>query len=213
MFIRNIPDLAEHFIYTNDDIFFIHPCTPEDFFIQGFPKLFYRKVAYSDTQNLFRHQCKASLDIVTKDFKVKCTGFIWKNSHSVSPMLKSTLDRVWELHGEELGERISKFRKPYNINQYVYSYYQYMSQKFVEGSFPNKYTCFKDYSLEEICDIIRQQGTSLLCINDAGKNIRFKFYKYKINQAFEEILPEVSKYEIRNANESYSEALLSPFML
>ena len=213
MFIRNIPDLSEHFIYTNDDIFFIRPCSPGDFFTKGYPRLYYRKVAYSDTQNLFRHQCKASLDLVASDFKVRCVDFIWKNSHSVSPMLKSTMDKVWEKHEAELISRFSKFRKPYNVNQYVYSYYQYLSQMFYEGTFPNKYTCFKDYSLEEICDIIRNQGTSLLCINDAGKNIRFKFYKYKINQAFEEILPHPSKYELGNANESYAQTLLNPFML
>lgn len=196
MFLKNIPDLAEHFIYSNDDIFITSPCEKEDFFTHGYPNLHYRKVYYSDTQNMFRHQCKNGLDMISRDFNVKCNGFIYKNTHSMVPMMRSTLDTVWDKHSGEIEDTITKFRQEINVNQYIYSYYQYFDNKFVDKTFPNMYTCFNDYSLQQICNIIRKQFTEILCINDAGHNIRFSFYKEMLRRAFEFILPEKSKYEL-----------------
>lgn len=196
MFLRNIPDLAEHFIYSNDDVYITDTCEPEDFFTHGYPNLHYRKAYYSDSQNMFRHQCRNGLELVSGDFNVHCDGFIYKNSHSVAPMLKSTLDKVWELHSEAMEDSITRFRTSRNVNQYVYSYYQYFSNMFVDKTFPNMYTCFSDYSLRQICTIIDKQITSLLCINDAGHDIRFNFYKEMLRRAFCRILPNKSKYEI-----------------
>lgn len=196
MFLRNIPGLSEHFIYSNDDIFITDECEPSDFFDHGYPRLNYRKVFYSENQNMFRHQCKNGLDLISGDYNVYCDGFIYKNSHSVVPMLKSTMDKVWEKHGPELEGSISKFRHEKNINQYVYSYEQYMSGQFVEGTFPNMYTCFSDYTLRQICGLIKKQTTHLLCINDAGSDIKFNYYKKALIDAFDTIMPEKSKYEI-----------------
>jgi len=38
-FMFRIPDLAEHFIYLNDDFFLINPTEPDDFFKNGLPVL------------------------------------------------------------------------------------------------------------------------------------------------------------------------------
>lgn len=196
MFLKNIPGLAEHFIYGNDDIFINKPLSKDEFFKEGVPCLHMRKVPYSDTQNMFRHQCKAGLDMISQDFKVFCNGFIFKNTHSVVPMLKSTLNTVFDKHEQEIYNSISQFREEKNINQYIYSYYQYMSGQFVDHIFPNLYTCFTDYSLDQVCSIIKAQNSGMTCINDAGKNIKFEFYKRKINSAFQEILPEKCKFEL-----------------
>ena len=195
MFIKNIPGLAEHFIYANDDLFPIRPMKPEDFFIQGYPALHYRKVFYSDTQNMYRHQCKQGLDMIASDFKVFCSGFLYKNTHSAVPMWKSTMDKVWELHKNEIFNSLSQFREEKNMNQYIYSYYQYMSGQFVDHVFPNMYTAFSDYTIDEVCNFIKTQDTGILCINDAGKNIRFGYYKEMLKRAFNYILPEKSQYE------------------
>ena len=196
MFLRNIPDLAEHFIYFNDDLFPISEMTPDDFFIGGYPKLHYRKVYYSDTQNMFRHQCKAGLDMIGADFKVFCANFIYKNTHSVVPMWKSTMDKVYEMHKDEIEQSISQFREPYNVNQYIYSYYQYMSGQFVDGTFSNIYTSFQDYNIDQICSIIRNQVYGILCINDSCAGSYFGYYKRRLIDAFEEILPHKSKFEL-----------------
>lgn len=196
MFLKNIPGLAEHFIYSNDDLFITEPIAKTEFFRRGYPCLHHRKVRYSDTQNLFRHQCKTGLDMICRDFKVYPDGFIWKNTHSMTPMLKSTLEKVWDLHSSEIKKSISKFREPYNMNQYIYSYYQYLSGQFVDYVPKNLYTCFTDYSLDEICKIIEAGNSGLLCINDAGKNIKFQLYKQRLIRSWLKLLPEKSKYEL-----------------
>lgn len=196
MFLKNIPGLAEHFIYSNDDLFITEPMKKTDFFRRGYPCLHHRKVYYSDTQNMFRHQCKTGLDMICQDFNVYADGFIWKNTHSMTPMCKSTLQKVWDLHNVEIKRSISKFREPYNMNQYIYSYYQFLSGQFVDYVPKNLYTCFTDYTLDEICRIIRGGNSGLLCINDAGKNIKFGLYKQRIIKAWESLLPEKSKYEL-----------------
>lgn len=195
MFLKNIPGLREHFIYFNDDLFPISPFNETDFFTMGYPNLHYRKVYYSDSQNMFRHQCKAGLDMISQDFSVFCNGFLYKNTHSCVPMLKSTMDIVWEKHAPEILRRISRFREDKNINQYIYSYYQYMSGKFVDKIFPNMYACFINCDVDTVCSIITEQQTGVLCINDAGAEDNFNLYKQCLINAFNKILPERCRYE------------------
>jgi len=48
MFLPYIPDLAEHFLYANDDMYIMNSCEPSDFFTEdGRPKFQMRNIEAS----------------------------------------------------------------------------------------------------------------------------------------------------------------------
>ena len=59
MFIANIPDLAEHFIYGNDDIYPLRPTLPDDWFTE-------------DELPRFNMRHIAKTKIMNKQFRVVC---------------------------------------------------------------------------------------------------------------------------------------------
>ena len=202
-FNRGPIDIAEHIIYSNDDLFFTGPMEKSDFFRGGYPCLHFRKVAYNSSQNLFRHQCFNSQNMVAKDFKVFCNGFIFKNTHSMVPMLGSTVEKVFSIHKDEMLDSMTQFREPHNVNQYIYSDYQYMSGEFYDHVFPNQYVSFQDFGIDQICEMIERSADGrngkcsdgkdkgyCLCINDSGSGTKFQLYKRRIRQSFSRILPD-----------------------
>ena len=202
-FNRGPIDIAEHIIYSNDDLFFTGPMEKSDFFRGGYPCLHFRKVAYNSSQNLVRHQCFNSQNMVAKDFKVFCNGFIFKNTHSMVPMLGSTIKKVFNIHKDEMMDSMTQFREPHNVNQYIYSDYQYMSGEFYDHVFPNQYVSFQDFGIEQICEMIEHSADGrngkcsdgkdkgyCLCINDSGSGTKFQLYKRRIRQSFSRILPD-----------------------
>ena len=93
MNIHRIPDLAEHFIYFNDDMFLLRPHTPEDFFWAGLPCTCGREVPWTFHGNvgIWEHAAANDLGVINahfpkkaamahhgKKFYSKCYG--WKNN-------------------------------------------------------------------------------------------------------------------------------------
>lgn len=94
MFLQFIPDLSEHFIYSNDDIFFTSVCKASDFFDQnGNPKFktfnrdSYGKNMFGDQmRNSFNKAKTVAASLTGKDFnKNKFVSL----EHTMFPMLKS----------------------------------------------------------------------------------------------------------------------------
>ena len=132
MFLKNIPDLTERFIYTNDDIYAVNPMTESEFFdADGNSKIYFKKVSYS-SQNIYWHQCMNGMKLVKKKWDVTKTE-IFKPDHVMHPMQKSVCERLWKEHEKDISDSISKFREKKNLNQYIYLYWQYVNKyKFVE---------------------------------------------------------------------------------
>lgn len=196
MFLHNIPGLSEHFIYSNDDIFITNYCYPEDFFTNGLPNIMMRKMPYSEANNMFRHQCANSQDLVRTDNTTSVKlGYIYKNYHSVCPLLKSVCKKIHIDNEIKIYNSISQFREAKNINQYVYSYYMYFNNMYTDKLWDCKYTSFSDNTQEEIYKMIKNQSQKILCINDAGYKGKLTYTKLLFKSAFQYIFPNKSKYE------------------
>lgn len=65
-FLHKIPGLSEHFIYMNDDMLFNRSLSPQDFFVDGLPKLtaIYRPIPIND----FSHMVLSTLNAVNRNF-------------------------------------------------------------------------------------------------------------------------------------------------
>ena len=117
--------------------------------------------------------------------------------HMPSPLLKSTMKEVWEKEYEVLNKTSSdKFRGMDGVNQYLFKCYDIARGKFqVVDSKRLKYYDIEDENKMLINDI-RTKIYKFICINDSNPNVDFEKAKKEIINAFEEILPEKSSFEI-----------------
>ena len=104
-----IPGLAEHFIYFNDDFFLLNPVNEEDFFIEGKPVIrgswtsFYEDIWYKKVQAFIqslRHKEKkkqAGYKLGQQTI-AKILGFkkYLRIDHCAAPMRKSTLEKYYK---------------------------------------------------------------------------------------------------------------------
>ena len=206
MFLGNIKGLSERFIYANDDMFFLRAAEEEDYFVNAVPKLSAKFDKGLDT--MFKKVEWKCLKIAADHFKIKLPDpeeqFL-KLPHTFFPMNKETVNVVHKLFKPEIYNSCSQFRKAKNFNQYLYTYYQIFSGSYLEGERTYKYTSFRDkeYTLDkarEIANDIIEQKYDSICINDVSEfksEAVFDAIKGIINDAFEQILPDKSKYELR----------------
>lgn len=66
--IHRIPDLSEQFIYMNDDMFFVKPMKPEDFFRQGKPVSQAGLEIISETDRQFTGILYSDLEVINRRF-------------------------------------------------------------------------------------------------------------------------------------------------
>lgn len=73
MNIHRIPDLAEHFVYFNDDMFLLRPMEPGDFFQDGLPCTYGREVPWTFNGNvgIWEHAAANDLGVINKHFSKK----------------------------------------------------------------------------------------------------------------------------------------------
>ena len=106
-----IPELAEHFIYLNDDFFIINPTKKEDFFVNGLPVLrgkwlkfdsdiFYKKTKKNRTGHKLAQQLSAKLIGFKKYYNFR---------HTPHPFRKSTFEEYFKSNEEILEDNI-KYR-------------------------------------------------------------------------------------------------------
>ena len=118
------------------------------------------------------------------------------NNHIPQPFLKSYFNKVWDLEGEKLLETTSRrFRSKEDLTEYLIRYFQLLDGNFIPRDYKlGKYFSVKDDNMELI-NYIENQSGCCICINDSDKNFDFEKCKNEINNAFDKILNEKSKFE------------------
>ena len=197
MFLKNIVGLSEYFLYANDDTFPILPLSPTDFFDKnGNPVLSVSKKE-KNLSSQFRRVEWNCQSIVQQDtcFKIP-DKTMYKIAHNIIPMRKTTLIEVYKRHKKEIENSISPFREAKNLNQYIYTYYQFFSGNYSEQK--EKIMKYFEISKENLPLILRELNTKnfkIVCLNDVKSDIPFEELKFKINTKLNEIYPNQSIYE------------------
>ena len=166
MFLWNIPNLSEHFIYANDDMLPFRTLSPCDFFDikSGKIKIEWWEEDLNECYNMFRLQCFNSYKhIATRLGKKLPNGVNFlRPAHSFTPMIKSHCKLAFELVKDIAYQHIRAFRTEYQYNQYIYPLFEY----FTIGTLPSKldfvYTQCKEETLDFNHDIV--------CINIVPKD-------------------------------------------
>lgn len=196
MFLGFIPGLADNFIYANDDTFVAKTCKISDFFVDGKPVLNYSiSGSKYNTGSQYEIQLANSFNLAQKASGKVMKGKKCTPPHSVNPMTVSSYNKVWSAAREEIEKEITKFRRNSNYNQYLFSFYDRLTDNFATSdTISSRYINFDGRALSSVCKELENNKRKLVCVNDSGVS-NFKVFKEKINETFNKLYPNMSKYE------------------
>lgn len=159
--IHRIQGLADHFIYSNDDIYFTNPCSIEDFFVEGLrvdtlceEKLFYFKKTIMEciTENIlkeinthFPNKTEIIKNNKDKWFKYPCKSWINRNycriiphfqgfaiDHSALAFKKSDIEVIWENCPDILDLTCqNRFRNSQDVSIWLARYWSFVTGNFI----------------------------------------------------------------------------------
>jgi hypothetical protein len=224
-YLHKIPDLAEHFVYFNDDFYIINNISTERFFKNGVP-CDIAVFQYNPSWSQWYKRIKNNLRIINKHFDKKEVmardhdkwfhksygsrarwNYLLKpygkfitlrTPHNAQPYLKSTFEEVWAVAEKELTETsANRFRTVTDYTPELFRTWQ-----ICKGNFEpyNTYSDTKMFPLmikpKQAIKAIFNQSYTLICLND---NVHIRNYAQvmeNIKNAFESILPEKSSFEL-----------------
>ena len=82
-----------------------------------------------------------------------------------------------------------------NVNQYIYSYYQYFTNAYVDDLCIYLYIEVND-NLSSIEDVITRSKIQIACLNDSDKVKNYKKTRAELLKIFESKFPNKSAHEI-----------------
>lgn len=165
MFLHKIPNLSEHFIYSNDDFYPIMHLREDDFFRSGLPCQHCEELEYPIIPSIFHKLVMHGLNMIGADFG-KHFSHTWLHcGHSMQPMLKSTLEKVYNKHSAEINASFTPNRSLRNLNQYIFPFYQHFSGEYVDYIPKRKYLG-RGNTIQDIVDAIHSNDFGIICIND-----------------------------------------------
>ena len=162
MFLWNIPNLSEKFIYANDDMLPIRELKETDFFNGDKVVIDFLDLNINQENTEYRYQCLNSYNNVLNKLGIKYDNenFI-APVHSFTPMIKSHCKETYDLIEKEITHNISAFRNYFNHNQYIFPIYEHYKY----GTLPTKID-FLYTQLKEDIDMEHD----IICFNIIPRN-------------------------------------------
>lgn len=223
--LHRIPELAENFVYFNDDVFLIRETKPEDFFVDGKPcDLPCLGPIYAEDS--FSHMMFNNAELINRHFSLRGTlqkdwkkwvknqplnglvKLLWYGRreqlpgsiswHIQTSFRKSTFETLWEKEPEWIQKTCrNRLRTREDITTYCIRDWQIMSGEFYPKGPIGKlfHTETMRYSDQAVQYLKRQKG-KVICLNDSEKEDDFEEHKNILLAEFEKLLPEKSAFEL-----------------
>lgn len=224
IYLHKIPDLAEHFVYFNDDFFIINHLPKERFFKNGLPndiaafrynsgmgmwskcllnnvriinERFDKKEVLERDHEKWYHPSYGKKSNITKLLKHYGKFITLVTPHNAQPYLKKTFEEVWDYAGDRL-TAVSKnrFRNSDDYTQELFRTWQICQSNF------NAYNTYQDTKMfpllmrpNKAIKAVRNQSYKLVCLNDNQHIPNYEKVMGEVEMAFESILPEKSGFE------------------
>ena len=206
--LHRIKDLAEQFVYFNDDLLILKPFQPEDFFLKGLPRDYaiinplisshrfsVQDVALTDievindhfnkTKVIRNHPWKWLTPVYGKELFRSLCLMQWPKfaglftKHQCNAFLKSTFEEVWEKEYDLLDSTCShKFRTRRDVNQWLMRYWQLASGHFYPIKPYGKLYGIKNDN-SSLYQAIQNNLDRTICINDNNAERILDFEKTK----------------------------------
>lgn len=164
MFLYNIPNLSEKFIYTNDDIYMLNYASKQDFFIKD--KCVFNYLKDTDAKsNIWRQMCQNNHDLIFKTVKAK--PFL-RLDHEFRPYLKTKMIECFELHKSKILNSCTRFRESKNLTVYLFSLFLIKNQLQQKG-YLNLGYIWSECGNNFLRKILNTKDT--VCLNDTSPEI------------------------------------------
>ena len=197
-FFWNISDLSDRVIYFNDDMFPISLLSESDFFTDVIPHIKFTEPTAYNERSIFNAQCRSGIDLITDVLKLPKfeKDKVFRPYHISGSFIRDNMVKVGELCKDKLPAITSALRMHRNVNQYIYSYYQYYINDYIDETVDYKYFELCDKNIEDIIDNILNGKHKMVCLNDSDKLKDYARVKYRLQNCFERKFPNKSKYEL-----------------
>ena len=177
-FLPRIPDLAEHFLFANDDMLLNRPVTPDTFFAaDGLPiirfnykpcrklSLWFRQTVLKKKLGNYNLIIKNAADLVEKRYGVY---FGSRSHHNIDAYLKSDYARIYEMFKDELTPTFTHhIRHDNDVQRHLYSYCA-LAEKRAHLQYVGKRTSFRLQIHERhLYKKLEQYNPTFLCMNDS----------------------------------------------
>ena len=219
---HKIDDLAEQFVYFNDDTFLTAPVTPSDFFVKGLPRDYGLRNYIGHYDRTSHNELNAVILInLHLDFHASYRKHIWewynyrygfhalknlfffrykdfigaKIMHIPTVYLKSTYLEAWRACETVLEETsLRKFRDVRDVNQWLLKYWQLATGRF----YPQHLRFGRLVSIHETESIkkcLQNKTYKTICVNDAC-GCDYDSLKSTVTRLFATYFPEKSSFEL-----------------
>lgn len=195
MYLHRIKGLDERFLYFNDDMFPVAPCTEDDFYPDGKIGIGFYKCLWH--KSMYKQICRNSDRLARQAAGKKKGCFFVRPQHTCTPMFKSVSEKVFVATEKQILPTLSTIRTGENLNQYLYvDYLYYMGQ--VSGKrISNKHYSLALGKVDKIGAFLQNPTHKIVCINDVHlSQAKFEAYRQKLLAAFEKRLPVKSAFEL-----------------
>ena len=194
MHLHNIKNLAEEFLYFNDDMFPVAPASAEDFFREG--KAVTGFTRHYMALNMFKKICRNSDRLARKAAGTGEHRFFLRPQHICSPLLKSACKEVYTKVKTEILASLSRIRTAKNCTQYLFLDYMLLNGMAINEKIEKKHFSLAITPAGKLGRFITHPTCKMVCINDVhlGKKRYIKLQK-AVADAFGIRFPKKSKYE------------------
>jgi len=194
LFLHNIPGLAEHFIYANDDFYAWSKMTQDQFFnLQSNTCLFNVITETKDptTSHAWWQMCQNNHDLIYKTTKAIP---YFRLDHEFRPYLKSLWTACFNENKQNIYNSLSRFRETKNYTCYLYSLYLLKHNKQAASNLKLGYLA-SNASTKTINNVLH--SANMLCVNDTadGTNI---YENESLRKQFKLNFNFKSKYELND---------------
>ncbi|OUS94751.1 sugar phosphotransferase [Rhodococcus sp. NCIMB 12038] len=202
--LHHIPGLAEHFLYSNDDMFFGRAVGPQMFFSPGGITMFIEATTRiglghnDDERSGFENAARVNRRLLQDRFGLMTTRHL---EHAATPLRKSVMEEMEkEFPDEFAATAASTFRASSNISvtNSLYHYYALMSGRaVVQTAARVKYvdTTMKS-GLRDMDSLLAKRSMDFFCLNDgSAPEIDLELRTRKVTQFLENYYPIPAPWE------------------
>ncbi|MBK5195739.1 MAG: Stealth CR1 domain-containing protein [Proteiniphilum sp.] len=203
-FLWKIPDLAEHFLFANDDTFFNRPVSPDFFFTaEGLPVIRLQRVFFGKLKNsvkkvlhiptsIYRKKIHHSASLIEKKFG---RYFSFTPHHNIDAYLKSDYRNVSEnVFGEEISRTLTNhIRSENDIQRIIYNYFALSVKRGKLRFVGRNESCRIRMHNQDFSFFLRKYQPALFCLNDSHRATDED--RERVEPFLKQLFPEKSSFE------------------
>ena len=194
MHLHRIEGLDEEYLYFNDDLYPLAPCSPEDFFRNGKGVLGFSR--HFLASGMYKKICRNSDTHARKALGLKPSFCFVRPQHTCTPMFKSECEQLYSILEQDILASLTRVRTSGNLNQYLFLDYQLYKGRMVNEKISNKHYSVAVASPEKLKSFILSPTRNLMCVNDVHlSEERYMKLRSAMIEAFEQKFPHKSRFE------------------